>query len=80
MQNYLDIVDKAPQKRTSEEYTNKVVEDTITKSRGRPKKDYTEEEIEAIKPKKEILQKGITNISLNKENIKKLNGQRITDH
>ena len=41
-----NIVDKAPQKRTSEEYANKVVEDTITKSRGRPKEDYTEEEIQ----------------------------------
>ena len=48
LQKYTDIVDKAPPKRSSEEYKNKVIEDTITKSRGRPKKDYTEEEIEAI--------------------------------
>ena len=52
MQTYTDIVDKAPPKRSSEEYKNKVIEDTITKSRGRPKKDYTEEEIEALKQKK----------------------------
>ena len=45
LQKYKDIVDKAPPKRSSEEYTNKVIEDTITKSRGRLKKDYTEEEI-----------------------------------
>ena len=49
LQTYKDIVDKAPQKRTSEEYTNKVVEDTIPKSRGRLKQDFTEEEIETIK-------------------------------
>ena len=62
LQKYKYIVDKAPPKRSSEEYTNKVVEDTITKSRGRPKKDYTEEEIEALRQKKEISQKGITKI------------------
>ena len=32
------LVDKAPPKRSSEEYTNKMVEDTKSKSRGRPKK------------------------------------------
>ena len=57
MQTYKDIVGKAPPKRTSEEYTNKVIEDTITKSRGRPKKDYTEEEIEALKQKKQDIAK-----------------------
>ena len=34
LQQYKGIVDKAPQKRTSEEYTDKVVEGTIAKSRG----------------------------------------------
>ena len=48
---YKDIVDKAPPKRSPEENENKVIEDTITTSRGRPKKDYTEEEIEALKQK-----------------------------
>ena len=49
LQTYKDIVDKAPPKHSSEEYANKVVENTKPKSRGRPKKDYTEEEIEALK-------------------------------
>ena len=80
LQKYKDIVDKAPPKRSSEEYKNKVFEDTITKSIGRPKKDYTEEEIEARKHKIKISQKDITKIILKKENIKKQNGQRITDH
>ena len=80
LQRYKDIVNKAPPKRSSEEYKNKVVEDTITRSRGRPKKDYTEEEIEALKQKKEILLKDITKIILKKENIKKQSGRRITDH
>ena len=75
-----DIVDKAPPKRTFEENKHKVIEDTITRSRERPKKDYTEEEIEALKQKKEILLKDITKITLKKENVKKLNGRRITDH
>ena len=57
-----------------------MIEDTITRSRGRPKKDYTEEEIDAIKQKKEILQKDTTKIILKKENIKKQSGRRITDH
>ena len=70
LQKYKDIIDKAPQKRSPEEYKNKVIEDIITRSRGRPKKDYTEEEIEALKHKKEIPQNGITNIILKKENIK----------
>ena len=80
MQTYKDIVGKAPPKRTSEEYTNKVIEDTITKSRGRPKKDYTEEEIEALKQKNKISQKGITNITLKQENINNQNGQILTYH
>ena len=80
LQTYKDIVDKAPPKRSSEEYKNKVVEDTITRSRGRPKKDYTEEEIEALKQKSEILLKGITKIILKKRNIKKQSGRIITDH
>ena len=54
---YKDIVDKAPQKSSPEEYKNKVIEDTITRSRGRPKKDYTEEEIEALKQKKRDIAK-----------------------
>ena len=81
LQKYKDIVDKAPPKRTFEENKHKVIEDIIARSRGRPKKDYTEEEIEALKQKKnEILLKDITKITLKKENIKKLNGRRITDH
>ena len=52
LQTYKDIVDKAPPKRPSEEYTNKVVDGTKTKSRGRPKKDYAEEEVEALKQKR----------------------------
>ena len=80
LQNYKDIVDKAPQTRSPEEYKNKVIEGTITRSRGRLKKDYTEEEIEALKQKKEILLKDITEIILKKENIKKQSGRIITDH
>ena len=57
LQKYKDIVDKAPPKRSSEEYKNKVVEDTITRSRGRPKKDYAEEEIETLKQKKRAIAK-----------------------
>ena len=38
LQNYKDIIDKAPQKRSPEEYENKVIEDTITRSIGRLKK------------------------------------------
>ena len=52
-----DIVDKAPQKRSPEEYKNKVIEGTITRSRGRPKKDYTEEGIEALKQNKKDIAK-----------------------
>ena len=80
LQQYKDIVDKAPQKRSSEEYRNKVIEGTITKSRGRPKQDYTEEEIEALKQKKGISQKDITKIILKEENIKKQSGQIVTYH
>ena len=80
MQTYKDIVDNAPPKRSVEEYKNKVIEDIITRSRGRPKKDYTEEDIETLKQKKEILLKDITKIILNKENIKKQNGRIITYH
>ena len=57
LQKYKDIVDKAPSKRSPEEYKNKVIEDIITRSRGRPKKDYTEEEIEALKQKKRDIAK-----------------------
>ena len=39
LQNYKDIVDKAPPKRTFEENKHKVIEDIITRSRGRPKKE-----------------------------------------
>ena len=80
LQKYKDIIDKAPQKRTFEENKHKVIEVTITRSRGRPKKDYTEEGIEALKQKKEILLKDIMKITLKRENIKKLNGRRITGH
>ena len=52
LRKYKDIVDKAPPKRSSEEYKNKVVEGTITRSRGRPKTDYTEEEVETLRHKK----------------------------
>ena len=37
LQKYKYIIDKAPQKRSPEEYNNKVIEDIITRSRGRPK-------------------------------------------
>ena len=80
LQKYKDIVDKAPPKRSPEEYKNKVIEDIITRSRGRPKKDYTEEEIEALKQKKRYRKKDITKIILKKENIKNQNGRRITGH
>ena len=60
LHKYKDIVDKAPPKCSFEENTNKVIEDIVTRSRGRPKKDYTEEEVEALKQKKEILLKDIT--------------------
>ena len=49
LQTYKGIVDKAPQKRSYEENKDKVIEDTITRSRGRPKNKYTEEDIEALK-------------------------------
>ena len=52
LQKYTDIVDKAPPKRPPEEYKNKVIEDIITRSRGRLKIQQdrdTEEEIEALK-------------------------------
>ena len=52
LHKYKDIVNKAPPKRFFEENTNKVIEDILTRSRGRPKKYYTEEDIEALKPKK----------------------------
>ena len=38
LQKYKDIIDKAPQKRSPEEYKHKVIEDIITRSRGRPTK------------------------------------------
>ena len=57
LQTHKDIVDKAPPKRSSEEYKNKVIEGTITKSRGRPKNNYTEEEIEALERKKRYRKK-----------------------
>ena len=57
LQKYKDIIDKAPQKRSPEENKHKVVEDIITRSRGRPKKDYTEEEIETLKKEKRDIAK-----------------------
>ena len=57
LQKYKDIIDKAPQKSSPEEYKHKVIEGIITRSRGRPKKDYTEEEIEALKQKKRDIAK-----------------------
>ena len=57
LQKYTDIIDTAPQKRSFEENKNKVIEDTLPRSRGRPKKDYTEEEIEALKQKKKYRKK-----------------------
>ena len=80
LQNYKDIVDKAPPKRSSEEYKNKVVEGTITRSRGRPKKDYTEEDIEALKQKKRDIAKRHYENNLEKGNTKKQNGRIITCH
>ena len=72
LQKYKDIIDKAPQKRSFEENKNKVIEDTIPRSRGRLKKDYTEEEIEALKQKNEILLKDITKIMLKKTSKSRL--------
>ena len=57
LQNYKHIIDKAPQHRSPEEYNNKVIEDIITRSRGRPKNDYTEEELEALKQTKRDIAK-----------------------
>ena len=77
LQKYKDIVDKASQKPTPEEKTNK---DIKVRTRGRPKQQYTEEEIEALKHKNKILQKNIMNIILKKENFKKQNGLIIIEH
>ena len=75
-----DIVDKAPPKRSSEEYRNKAVEDTIARSRGRPNKDYTEEYIEALKQKKRDIAKRHYENNLEKRKHQKQNGQIITGH
>ena len=69
LQTYKDIVDKASPKRSSEEYAYKVVEDTITKSRGRLKTNYRRRD-RSTSQKTEISQKGITNIILKKGNTK----------
>ena len=71
LQKYKDIVDKAPPKRSPEENENKVIEGTITKSRGRPKKDYTEEEIEALKQKKRDIAKRHYENNLEKRKLQK---------
>jgi hypothetical protein len=71
LQKYKDIVDKAPPKRSPEENENKVIEDTITKSRGRPKKDYTEEEVEALKQKKRDIAKRHYENNLEKRKLQK---------
>ena len=71
LQKYEDIVDKAPPKRSFEENKHKVIEDTITKSRGRPKKDYTEEEIEALKQKKRDIAKRHYENNLEKRKLQK---------
>ena len=42
LHKYKDVINKAPPKRSFEEYINKVIEGTITRSRGRPKQIYTE--------------------------------------
>ena len=47
-----------------------MIEDIITRSRGRLKNEYTEEEIEALKQKKEILLKDIAKIILKKKTSK----------
>ena len=70
MQTYKGIVDKAPPKRSSEEYKNKVDEDTITRSRGRPLKNYTEEEIEARKQNKRDIAKRHYENNLEKQHQK----------
>ena len=70
LHKYKDIVDKAPPKCSSEEYTNKVIEGTMTKSRGSPKKHYTEEGIEALKQKRDIAKRHYENNSDKKKTSK----------
>ena len=57
LQKYKDIIYTAPPTRSFEENTNKVNEDTIKRTRGRPKKQYTEEEIEALQQTKRDIAK-----------------------
>ena len=71
LQMHKDIVDKAPQKRSPEKYNNKVIEDIITRSRGRLKKNYTEEEIEALKQKKRDIVKRHYENNLEKRKLQK---------
>ena len=80
LQKYKDIIGKAPQKRSPEEYNNKVIEDIITRSRGRPTKDYTEEYIEALTQNKRDIAKRHYEKNIEKKKQQKQNGRRITDH
>ena len=80
LQTNRTIIDKAP-KRSSGKYTHKVIEDTITRPRGRPKQNYTEEEVEALKQKKtRYYKKALRKKTLKKENIKKQSGRIIAGH
>ena len=71
LQKYKDIIDTAPPKRTSEENKNKVIEDTIPRTRGRPKKNYTEEEIEVLKQKKRDIAKRHYENNIEKRKLQK---------
>ena len=77
LQKYKDIVDKATPKRES--LLKEMVEDIKPKSRGRPKKDYTEEEIEALKQKTRDIAKRHYENNFEKGNFKKQNGQKIIE-
>ena len=48
-----------------------MIEDIITRSRGRPNKDYTEEEIEALKQKKRDIAKRHYENNIEKRNCQK---------
>ena len=71
LQKYKDIIDTAPPKRSFEENKNKVNEDTIKRTRGRPTKNYTEEEIEALKQQKRDIAKRHYENNLEKRKLQK---------
>ena len=71
LQKYKDIIDTAPPKRPFEENKNIVIEDTIRRTRGRPKKNYTEEEIETLKQKKRDIAKRHYENNIEKRKLQK---------